>query len=223
MTKLNKIGILIFIFLFSLNVVGQKEYIFMNNSMLGFKVGGSYSNIALQPAIADITGEFSYSVGLSYFFSNKKNVGIQTDLLYNSRKWIETFNDSLNVTTDLQYIQFPLITNISLGNGSFKYLINLGTYFAYNIDKTLESDLPIEHEYYESVLSRKEKKGDFGLIIGGSLRYFTNIGTFQLDARFEYGYQNLYDKDDSGFRFSNMSVIQIGLYYYFLNLNKTEK
>lgn len=222
MTKLSKIGILFIVLLLSLSVQGQKEYRYINNSMFGIKIGGNYSSAALQPAIADITGDFSYTAGLSYAFSNKKNVGIQIDLLYNSRKWFETFNDSLNVSTQLNYIQLPLMTNISLGNGKVKYLINLGTYFAYNIDKSIKSELPEEHEYYESVLNRQEKKGDFGLIIGGGLRYFSGIGSFQLDARFEYGYQNLYDQEDSGFRFSNMSVIQIGLYYYFINLNKSK-
>lgn len=220
MTKLIKIGALISVILFSLNVKGQKEYRFLKNSTLGVKVGGNYSSISLQPKVSALGGDFSYSVGLSYIFSNKKNVGIQLDLLYNSRKWIEIYDDSLNVTTDLSYIQFPLITNISIGNGRIKYLINLGTYFAYNMDKKVRSDLPADHQYYESIMDRREKKGDFGLIIGAGLRYFTGIGTFQLDGRFEYGYQNLYDEDESGFRYSNMSVIQVGLYYYFINLNK---
>lgn len=220
MTKLIKIGALISVIVFSLNVKGQNEFRFLKNSSFGVKVGGSYTSIALQPKVSALSGDFSYSLGLSYMFSNKKNVGIQLDLLYNSRKWLEIYDDSLNVKTDLSYIQLPLITNISIGNGSVKYLINLGTYFAYNIDKKLNSDLPLEHQYYESVMDRREKKGDFGLIIGAGLRYFTGIGTFQLDGRFEYGYQNLYNEDESGFRYSNMSVIQVGLYYYFINLKK---
>jgi len=222
MTKLIKTGLLSLVILFSFHVKGQKDYRFKDNSAFGLKVGGNYSSIALQPNVSSLSGDFSYSMGISYAFSNKKNVGIQLDLLYNSRKWIETFNDSLDVKTDLSYIQLPIITNISIGNGRVKYLINLGTYFAYNIDKNLNSDLPIEHPYYESVMDRREKKGDFGLIIGAGLRYFSNIGIFQLDGRFEYGYQNIYDEDDSGFRYSNMSVIQVGLYYYFINLKKSD-
>jgi len=222
MTKLSKTGILLIMILFSLNVKGQKEYRFMKNSMFGFKVGGNYSSIALQPNVSALSGDLSYSMGISYAFSNKKNVGIQLDLLYNSRKWLETFSDSLDIKTELAYIQLPFMTNISIGNGRMKYLINLGTYFAYNIDKRIQSDLPQNNLYYESVKQRREKKGDFGLIIGAGLRYFTGIGTFQLDARFEYGYQNLYDEEDSGFRYSNMSVIQVGLYYYFINLKKSD-
>ncbi len=215
MRKLIKTGWIFILILFSFSALGQEEFQHRKNSLLGVRLGGNMTSISLLPAIANTSSDFSYSAGLSYVYSNKKNVGIQLELLYLSRKWLETFNDTLDVSTELTYLQFPIMTNISLGNGRFKYLINLGTYFAFNINKNLNSELPIDHEYYESVEDRSERSGDFGLIIGGGFRYFSRVGTFQLDARFEYGYQNLYNEDSSGFRYSNMSVIQLGLYYFF--------
>lgn len=210
--------------LVSLNSFGQEqeEFKYRKNSLLGLRLGGNMTSISLLPVIADLSSDFSYGAGLSYVYSNKKNVGIQLELLYTSRKWKETFNDTLDASTDLSYVQLPLMTNISLGNGRFKYLINLGTYFAYNINKSLKSELPADHEYYESVRDRAERSGDFGLIIGAGFRFFSNFGTLQLDARFEYGYQNLYNEDSSGFRYSNMSVIHMGL-CYFIDLRQFKK
>lgn len=222
MRNLNRIFGLLLFFLLSLSLLGQEDFRYKDNSQLGVKIGGSFSSIALQPKITNTFGESAYSIGASYIFSNKKNVGIQLDILYNSRRWRETFGDTLNAITDLKYLQLPLITNISIGNGRFKYMINLGTYFAFNLGKSINSELPEEHIYYENVNNREEKKGDFGLIIGGGFRYFTGIGTFQLDARYEFGYQNIYDEDESGFRYSNMAVIQVGIYYYFINFKKSK-
>lgn len=200
----------------------QKEYKYFEYQAFGVKVGGNYSTIALQPAVADLSGEMSYNVGLVYVFSNKKNVGIQLELLYSSRKWNETFDDTLKVTTELQYIEFPLMTNINLGSGRMKYVINLGTYISAKIDKSVKSQLPWDHPEKEALNARRERGSDFGLILGGGLRYISSVGIFQLDARFTYGYQKLYNEDNTGFRSSNMSVMSVGL-IYMINLNKDDK
>lgn len=204
------------------SVQAQKEYRFLDYQGLGLKVGGNYSSIGIQPAVADLSGEMSYNAGLVYTFSNKKYVGIQLELLYSSRKWSETFDDSLKATTELQYIELPIITNINLGTGRMKYMINLGTYISAKVGKSLSSELPEDHAQYEDLHARSERGSDFGLIIGGGLRYISNVGIFQLDARFAYGYQKIYNEDATGFRFSNMSVASVGL-IYMINLNKDDK
>jgi len=98
-------------------------------------------------------------------------------------------------------------------------VINLGAYFALNINKNLSTDMPMNHEAYEALLARKESNGDFGLLLGGALKYLSKVGIFQLDARFTYGYQKIYKEEDTDFRYSNMSVISVGL-IYMLNLRK---
>ncbi len=212
------IGLLLIVFV----AHAQKENKYIEYQGFGVKVGGNYSSIALQPAVADLSGEMSYNAGLVYVFSNKKNVGIQLELLYSSRKWNETFDDTLKTTTELTYLEFPLMTNINLGNGRVKYIINLGTYISARIDKNLKSELPLDHPENEALYARRERGADFGLILGGGLRYISNVGIFQLDARFAYGYQKVYNEDATGFRFSNMWVMSVGL-IYMINLNKDDK
>lgn len=189
-----------------------------NYQLLGVKAGWNMTSISLQPAVSDMMSDYGYQAGLVYVFSNKKNVGIQVELNYSSRRWIEYFT-VYQAKTELQYIEIPLITNINLGKGRFKYLINLGTYFAVNLDKKQTTNLPQYTSDYENFVNRNENGSDFGLIIGGGLRYFTNLGVFQLDARYHYGYQKLYNEEATGFQNSNMSTLSLAI-IYMINLKK---
>lgn len=221
---MNRATKILFLFLLLITVnqlKAQKEYSYYNYRLLGIKGGWNASSIGLQPAISDLTSDYSYSSGLVYVFSDKKNVGIQIELLFNSRRWIEYF-DEYQAKTELQYLELPLMTNINLGNGRFKYLINLGTYFAVKLDKNQFTNLPENNEYYYGFVDRAERGADFGLLIGGALRYFSEVGVFQLDARFAYGYQKIYNEEATGFRFSNMSVIHLGV-AYMIHLKKDYK
>ena len=214
----------------------ENEYQFYDYKSLGVKLGANYFVVDLQPAIGSISPEISYTGGLVYTFSNKKYVGFQLELLYSQRKWKETFQDAFMYTeimngdtttifedgtaiTDLKFIEVPFMTNINLGSGRLKYIINIGSYFAFRIDKTLKINLPLENVHYNSIINRLERKSDFGLLIGGALRYISSVGIFQLDARFAYGYQKLYNEDATGFKYSNMSGLSIG-FIYSLNLQK---
>ena len=195
-----------------------KEYLFFDYSNFGVRIGANYSLADMTPAISKINPEISYTAGLAYTFSNKKYVGIQIEALFTQRKWRESFDDG-SVTTNLKYLEIPFMTNINLGSGRLKYMINLGTYVSILLDKDLNLNIPMENIYYQSIIDRSERNSDFGLIIGGGLRYFSHIGIFQLDARFSYGYQKLYNEEASGFLYSNLSGLSMGI-IYFLNLKK---
>lgn len=221
MRGINRYIALFVILLLAAHLSAQEEYLHYEYSALGVKLGGTYTTIALQPAISDLSGDMSYSGGLVYVFSNKKYVGVQVEALFTSRKWKEGF-DQYQATTELQYLEIPLMTNINLGAGKMKYIINLGTYFAFKLDKTLKTNLPWDHEQYEGLMSRSENGSDFGLLIGGAIRYISSVGIFQFDARYAYGYQKLYNEDNTGFRYSNMSTITVGV-IYMINISKNAK
>ena len=196
----------------------SKEFRFYDYNSFGAKVGAVYSTIGLQPKIGDISPELSFNGGLVYIFSNKNNVGIQLEALYSQRKWRESFVDG-SAITELSYLEIPFMTNIILGNGRFKYLINIGAYMSFLLDKKLKLNIPYENPYYQSLIDRTERKSDYGILVGGALRYISKVGIFQLDLRYAYGFQKLYNEDASGFRFSYMSGLSMGLIYTF-NLKK---
>lgn len=213
--------ILILLLMFAHLLKAQEDNSNFDYQLFGLKAGWNMSSISLQPAISDMMSDYGYQAGLVYVFSNKKNVGIQLELNYSSRRWIEYFTE-YQAKTELQYIEIPLITNINLGKARLKYLINLGTYFAVNVDKKQTTNLPQNTSNYESFVNRNENGSDFGLIIGGGVRYFTKLGVFQLDARYMYGYQKLYNEEATGFQYSNMSTLSLGM-IYMINLKKNAK
>jgi len=206
---------------FATNLNAQELDAYQNYRLLGVKYAWSINNISLQPSSADILSDYGYSAGLAYVFSNKKNVGLQLELQFSSRQWIE-YHSVYQAKTELQYIELPLMTNIHLGTGRLRYLINLGTYFSFKIDQKKYTNLPQDTDQYESFINRTESGSDFGLLIGGGLRYISSMGVFQFDARYAYGYQKLYNEEATGFRYSNMSVISLNLAYMF-NLKKNAK
>ncbi|NOR86974.1 MAG: outer membrane beta-barrel protein [Bacteroidales bacterium] len=208
------------IFLLMIPFIGGAQNESYEYQGFGLKAGENYFNIDLQPSVGDISAEVSYSGGLVYVFSNKKNVGLQVEALFSSRKWKENIDEYV-ASTELQYLEIPLMTNINFGAANLKYILNLGTYFAVNLDKKLSHNLPETHEQYLTLVGREERNSDFGLLIGGALRYLSPVGIFQLDIRFAYGYQKIYNEEATGFRFSNMSGLNAGI-IYMINLHKNE-
>jgi hypothetical protein len=218
MKMAGKILVLMALLIMTSSLKAQKEYRFYDYRLMGLRAGFSWATIDLQPAQSDVVGDFSYSGGMVFVFSQKKYVGVQIEALFTSRKWKETF-DTYQAQTELSFVEIPLLTNINLGTGKMKYIINLGTYFAMRFDKKLTTNMPSSYEAYEALTSREERNSDFGLLIGGALRYFSSVGVFQLDARFAYGYQKMYSEDATGFRFSNMPTANVGI-IYMINLKK---
>lgn len=216
------IGIIAFLLLTLNQLMAQEEEnSYFNYRLLGMKYGWSISSVSLQPKSSETISDYGYSAGLVYVFCDKKNLGLQLELQYSSRQWIEYF-DLFQAKTELQYIELPLMTNINLGSGRLKYIINLGTYFAAKIGSNKSTNLPQNTTEYTSFTSRNENGSDFGLLIGGGLRYFSNWGVFQFDARYAYGYQKLYNEEATGFQYSNMSVLSLN-FAYLINIKKNDK
>ena len=190
----------------------QKEYKYYEYSGFGIKVGANYSSISFQPAYTQVSGGMDWEAGLVYVFSDKKNVGIQVEALYFNRQWKETF-ESYSATTRLSYIQVPILTNINFGQGRMKYIIHLGAFYAIKIGVEKQINFPEDHQIYNDIKARQERSSDYGLLVGGGLRFISEVGIFQLDIRYAHSYQKLYNEKASGFEFSNLSGVQVGLIY----------
>jgi len=217
--KLAYIGLMVF-FLMTIKSFSQtdKAYKHFEYSTLGAKLGMNYSAIDLQPAISDVAPMPSFTGGLVYVFTNKKYLGVQVEILYSQYKWKDTFDDG-TVINRFDYLELPFMTSIILGKGRFKYILNIGAYYAMLLNVDKQVDIPENNEYYQSVMTRSERKSNYGLLLGGALRYISNVGIFQLDARFNYGFQKLYNTESTSFQYSNITGVNVSLFYTF-NLKK---
>ena len=220
-SKIAYIGILVFIVMTIKGFSQEKnEYKHFEYSSIGAKFGMIYSAIDLQPAISETSPEPSFSGGIVYIFSQKKYVGLQVEVLYSQYRWKDTFNDG-TVTNSFNYLELPLMTNIILGKGRFKYILNVGTYYAMLLGKDMKVNIPESNVYYPSVMERKERTSNYGLLLGGALRYISEVGIFQLDARFNYGFQKIYNTEATSFQYSNIMGANVSLIYS-LNLKKND-
>ena len=219
--KIAYIGILLFLVM-SLQGFSQekKEFKHFEYSSIGAKMGMTYAAIDLQPAISETTPQSSFSGGIVYIFSQKKYVGVQVEALYSRYQWKDTFSDG-TVSNSFNYLELPFMTNIILGKGRFKYILNLGTYYAVLLGKDLKVNIPESNEHYQSVMDREERTPNYGLLLGGALRYISTVGIFQLDARFNYGFQKIYNTEATGFQYSNIIGVNVSLIYT-LNLKKND-
>ena len=217
--KISYISLVVF-FLLTLKLFSQedKAYKHFEYNTVGAKFGMIYSAIDLQPAISEVSPLPSFSGGLVYIFSDKKYLGVQVEALFSQYKWKDTFEDG-SVTNTFNYLEIPFMTNITLGKGRFKYLLNIGAYYAMLLNADKKVDIPSTNSYYQSVMTRDERKSNYGLLLGGALRYISQLGIFQLDARFNYGFQKIYNAEATDFQYSNITGINISLLYT-LNLKK---
>ena len=197
-----------------LGVQAQKEYKYFEYQGFGLRVGANLTTLMLQPTYTQVIAGTDWNAGLVYVFANKKYLGVQIEALYSRKQWKETYEE-YSATTALSYVEIPIMTNIIFGANRFKYMINLGSFFAVKLSKDLKMDFPDNHPYAIKIGAREERGSDFGLLIGGALRYITKVGIFQFDVRYAYGYRNLYNEEASGFQYSTTSNIQAGLIYIF--------
>lgn len=220
----SKIAYIGFFLFFILTIKGfaqeKKEYQHFEYNSIGVKLGMNYSSIGLQPVISDVAPQPSFSGGIVYILSQKKYVGVQVELLYSQLKWKDTFEDGF-VTNSFNYLELPLMTNITFGKNRFKYILNIGTYYAMLLGKDIKVDIPISNPYYQSVKEREERSSNYGILIGGAFRYISTVGIFQLDARFNYGFQKIYNTEATSFQYSNISGVNVSLIYT-LNLKKDD-
>ncbi|OYT16519.1 MAG: hypothetical protein B7C24_07375 [Bacteroidetes bacterium 4572_77] len=203
---------------FVVSAFSQKEFRYYEYQGLGLKAGANFSTVMLQPSYTEVIGQMDWEAGLVYVFSHNKFVGVQIEALYVNRTWKESFEE-YSATNQISYVQLPLLTNIIIGNGRLKFTINLGSYYAIKIGEEQNIDFPLDHPYYEKITSRQVQDSDYGLLIGGGVRYISDIGIFQLEARYAYGFKKLYTPSITGFETSNWSSTQVGL-VYFLSLGK---
>jgi len=220
-SKIAYIGILVFMVIAIKGFSQEKnEYNHFEYSSFGAKFGMIYSAIDIQPTISETSHEPSFSGGIVYIFSQKKYVGLQVEVLYSQYRWKDTFNDG-TVNNSFNYLELPLMTNIIFGKGRFKYILNLGTYYAMLLGKDLKVNIPESNAYYQSVMEREERTSNYGLLLGGALRYISKVGIFQLDARFNYGFQKIYNTEATSFQYSNIMGVNVSLIYS-LNLKKND-
>ena len=189
---------------------------------VGFGVKGGVTNSLLNVGIPlplqQINSTFVPSYGIIFSRIDKKTVGFQLEINYVTKSWEENPVSDYLFNATLNYIEIPMLTTLHFGN-RFKFLVNFGPYLSILLNEESSNAIAPESDYSPYYENRSPRKGDFGMIGGAGFRLETKLGLFQLEARYTYGFQNLYDSVDNQLEYSNFATMGVFLSYQILFFN----
>ena len=162
---------------------------------LGASLGVTESMVLFNPAI--VQGYLmGYNGGIVFMYIAEKNVGMQAELNFSQRGWVEK---SGLYTRQLNYIELPFMTHIYVGKKN-RFFFNLGPKISYLIsEKTvlntsgtteLQHITPVQHPF------------DYGGCAGLGLLFNIKGRILQLDTRANYSLSNIFDDQKKDY-FSN--------------------
>lgn len=184
----------------------------------GLKAGASYSSIMLGIPLKQMNAGLEPNFGFIFSYIDKKTVGIQLELNYVSKSWEENPSGDYLFKTKLDYIEVPMLTTLHFGK-RLKFLVNFGPYISLLLKEESSNTIDQTSNYFENYAKRSPRNGDFGMTGGAALRHRSQLGLFQLEARYSFSFQNLYDSATNNLDYSNMTTIGIYLSYQFLFSN----
>jgi len=207
--------ILILAVLIPVAIFGQDaEVSYPKQIGIGLKSGATYSLLDVGIPVQQTNSSLVPSYGLIFSYIHAKTVGIQLEVNYVTKSWEENPIGDYFFNAKLNYIEIPMLTTLHFGN-RFKFLINFGPYISILLKEESSHNIASESDYFSFYDSRSPRKGDFGIMGGAGFRLQTNIGLIQLEARYTYGFQNLYDVTETNLDYSNMTTIGFYLSYQF--------
>ena len=203
--------------LFAIKGNGQNNN-FDPYSSWGVKQGINYSYVLFSPSIPQNLN-FNYTGGLVYKYQNQKRAGLQLELNYSQKGWVEnidTVGDSYS--RKLDYIELPIMTHIVLGKRNLKYYANLGMTFSYLLSEKEKLSIKINEnrkEFYEKAV---DHKFDYSILGEAGIVFDTKIGAFQSGVRFQWTLTDLFKStSETIIKQSQNCVLSFSVCYFFGN------
>lgn len=198
-------------------IFAQADEIYPRQIGIGIKGGMANSSLSLGMPLPlkQMNSSFVPSYGIIFTRIDKKYVGIQLEINYITKSWEENPAGDYLFNAKLNYIEIPMLTTLHFGN-RFKFLVNFGPYLAILINEESSNGITPESPYFPYYEYRTPRKGDFGIIGGAGFRFINKLGIIQVEARYAYGFQNLYDSVKNNLDYSNLGTISVFLSYQIL-------
>lgn len=184
-----KISILICCFLVAIGAHAQFS--------VGIQGGSNFSSMDFTNNTAyrftEVNSSQGLIGGLVAQFEGGKHTGLQLEVNYTQRGWIEKdtvgIND-LKYRTRMDYIEVPFLTHINIGGGKLRGIFHIGPYIAYALNKSTEvtdqntgSTESSEHTFNKE----EDNRLDYGLLAGGGIEYRLSYGVITAEVRYTIG------------------------------------
>ncbi|MCG8307397.1 MAG: PorT family protein [Cytophagales bacterium] len=141
--------------------------------------------------------EINYSQGfiggVVVQFLGEKHAGVQLEINYSQRGWIERDTvdvNNLKIRNKMDYLEIPVLTHINIGGGNFRGLFNLGPYLGYALNRSItvtDENTGNSSTAQYNFNNDKDNRIDFGLLVGGGFEYRLRRGKLSAEARYTIG------------------------------------
>ncbi len=147
--------------------------------------------------------------GFVFRYNGHKYCGLQVELNYMQRGWRETV-DTINIrySRRLHYIELPFLFHLYFGSARHRAFLNIGPQIGYCLaSQASGTGHPTYTEQYKPVAMPFE----YGLAAGlGYVARTQSAGCFQLEARFNYSFSDLFPNHKSDY-FAQSSPMALSL------------
>jgi hypothetical protein len=178
---------------------------------IGIKAGTGFSQYLFQIVGANVEQDFAqvYQGGFVFNQMNKKNLGIQLELLYNQKAWQENIGASYKKKFVIDYIEIPIHSIYKIGKKKSGIVISAGLHvsFALQADSSITGvEIPPDTTLIEYP-PLQYSNWDYGL--DGAVGYQFSIGRslVLIQLMYSQGFRNMFERQyDSIYRSLNQSL-----------------
>jgi len=199
--------------LLNLNLGAQDQ--FSPSTYFGIGAGANFSRVGFTPVIKqDLVSSSSASFVFRHI--SEPNIGLQIELNYHDRGWIEKLDSIGKYKRKMQVIDLPVLAAFVAGKKTVRFAFTIGPYLSYTLHEK-ETISVIDTFYYRSYyLKPLANKWEFGFLAGLALELHTKAGAFGIKVQYANGLTNLFPLNSKEFYFngSRSQVIHAGLTYY---------
>ena len=167
----------------------------------GYNIGSAFIKHSLNRVTVKEGFKSGFHVGLTTVHYLEKHVGLQAELNYTKKGWIQKFDSGEKFIQDLNYVELPILVNVYFGSRKTRPFINVGTFIEYLVSDS-NNGLPIDttgSDFYYFQAERDKKFG-YGLTAGGGFYQDIGSGTIVIEGRFTFNNSNVFESGtlDSG-------------------------
>jgi len=220
--------------LFVLNLAAQQP--FEPSTYLGITAGGSFNRVGFTPYVQqDMLAANSW--GVLFRHVSEPHIGIQVEVNYAGRGWIENRDSLGKYTRNLTVLDIPVTAVFIAGSKKLRFAFNLGpdiTYLLHDEEKISIVEAEYVPEYYRFVHEDKvypeygnplyidyygkpmTQTWSFGFTGGISVEWYSSIGTFGIRASYCYILTNYFPLNADTFYYeeSKSQTLNLGVSYF---------
>jgi hypothetical protein len=227
---LNKILIVFSFLVLSLSLRAQQD--FRSSTHIGFNAGVNFNRVLFSPFVRqDLLTANSF--GFVFRHVSEPHIGLQVEVNYSGRGWIENRDSIGTYQRSLQVLDIPVMAVFIAGSKTLRFAFTIGPYLSRRLQEketmsikdsenfrlySLQKPGYIMHNpYYKPYYFKEiENKWEFGFTGGIGIEIYTKFGTPGIRASYSHGLTNIYPLNADKFYYeaSRSQVIHAGITYF---------